>query len=318
MEQSSVRVVISDYDIDSCKNGKDHNRGMMALSCVVCIWVVSAELMQFMLEGKGGYDEPVFITFISACSFALYAIGILKDKDMYSDFVNKDLKRFGVVAGIFCVMWICANLAFNASLETTSAASATALASCSSIFALVGGLCLGVETFHWKKVCAVLCCFIGIVLTTSNDTKNKDDSKDRSLFGDGLAIGSAALYAAYLLLFQKCVGEKISLSNFLTIVGLWAILLTPLLPLLETFQTPTMSQALMLFVNAVIGTAVSERLWLYGALHCGPTTATIALVLTIPLTAIVDFSRGRLVMHGINWVLGAVMIVGSFVLAGVS
>ena len=126
----------------------------------------------------------------------------------------------------------------------------------------------------------------------------------------------------YLVLFQKDVGESIPTEEFLFVVGVWGVCLTPLALVFEPVVLPTAQQAVALVLNAVVGTAVSERAWLYGATRCGPTTATMALALTIPCTAAIDLARGRLSgLHGVaglSWGAGLALICAGFVLASTS
>lgn len=121
------------------------------------------------------------------------------------------------------------------------------------------------------------------------------------------------------MLFQKEVGDSVPTEQFLFIVGVWALALVPLATVFEPIVMPSGKQALALLANAVIGTAVSERAWLYGATKCGPTTATMALSLTIPFTAAFDLARGRLDgLHGavgLVWSSGLLLICSGFVLS---
>lgn len=288
----------------------ERHKGLIALLAVVCIWVSSAEVMQFLFEGTGKYDRPVLVTMMCVCSFALYGTVVFSDKQRLTKFRDVEIYKYGGISAAFCMIWIIANLSFNSSLEHTSAASATALAASSTIFSLVGGFMIGVETMTMQKTCAVMMCFAGCLLTTHNDMRVSRGTT--SMLGDGEALLSAILYAGYLLLFQKMVGDKIDTPNFLTLVGAWGFVLFPVVGLLEEWQMPNMFQFVLLFANAVIGTCISERLWLYGALRCGPTAASVALVLTIPLAATVDLIRGRLEMKGMEWFAGASMIILGF------
>eukprot|EP00038_Savillea_parva_P015251 m.13495 g.13495 ORF g.13495 m.13495 type:complete len:339 (+) comp3050_c0_seq1:288-1304(+) len=302
----------------------DKQRGFVALGLTVICWVGSSELMQWMEEGDG-YDRPVAITMSCALSFLLYGAPTLltgaggggTDNDGGVDVMVRLFRRLGLVAGTFALLWISANLAFTASLERTSSASAVTIASTSAAFALACSVAVGVEVFSVRKCVAVVLTCIGTGLTCLADAD--DDGHSEQLLGDGLALASAAMYALYLVLYQKDVGNKASTEDFLFLVGVWSAALVPLAFLFEPAVIPSATQTMALVVNAVIGTAVSERAWLYGATQCGPTTATMALALTIPLTAAVDFARGRLDgLHGgavVVWLGGLVLICLGFVIA---
>lgn len=86
-----------------------------------------------------------------------------------------------------------------------------------------------------------------------------------------LSVFSAFFYACYLVLVKRKsdTEEKIDIPLFFGFVGLWNILL--LWPLffvlnfseLEVFEMPNRRQFLVLFLNGLIGTVISEALWLW-------------------------------------------------------
>lgn len=86
-----------------------------------------------------------------------------------------------------------------------------------------------------------------------------------------LSILSAFFYACYLVLVKRKsdTEEKIDIPLFFGFVGLWNILL--LWPLffvlnfseLEVFEMPNRRQFLVLLLNGIVGTVVSEALWLW-------------------------------------------------------
>ena len=56
----------------------------------------------------------------------------------------------------------------------------------------------------------------------------------------------------------------------------------------EPFQMPTLKQWEFLVVNGVIGTVLSELLWLLGCFYTSSLIATLSIGLTIPLSIIAD------------------------------
>eukprot|EP00041_Stephanoeca_diplocostata_P018624 m.391054 g.391054 ORF g.391054 m.391054 type:complete len:382 (-) comp21068_c0_seq6:214-1359(-) len=298
---------------DSKISPKDRFRGLLALLIVVMIWVVSNEVMQYFMEGSGKYNKPVVVTTVCAVSFSIFGVRLF-DKAERETFWSTCVNHYYCTsAGLFCVLWILANLAFNASLASTSPASAVTLSSTSATFTLLGSIFLRIETFSPRKAVAVVACLVGTAITASVDSE--DTEHPREMYGDILAFASAILYSGYLLLFQKAVGNDIPTENFMLLVGIWGILLLPLVPVVEPVSSPGLTGGTIIALNAIIGTAVSERLWLYGSLNCGPTVATLAMSVTIPISAIVDIVRGRLVVGGGRWFVGALLITVGFLLA---
>ena len=104
---------------------------------------------------------------------------------------------------------------------------------------------------------------------------------------------------------------------FFGFVGLFStILLWPGLLLLhatgqETFEMPNLQQWEFLVVNGVIGTVVSELLWLLGCFYTSSLIATLSIGLTIPLSIIADIIWKQKVYHAI-FVIGAVPMFCSF------
>lgn len=86
-----------------------------------------------------------------------------------------------------------------------------------------------------------------------------------------LAIMSAFFYASYLVLVKRKsdTEEKINIPLFFGFVGMWNLLLLwPLLFVLnfsqlEVFELPSRRQFLVLFINGLVGTVLSEALWLW-------------------------------------------------------
>lgn len=86
-----------------------------------------------------------------------------------------------------------------------------------------------------------------------------------------LALLSALFYAAYLVLVKHKSDneEKINIPFFFGFVGMWNfVLLWPVgfvlhVTDIEKFEIPTQRQFLVLLVNGVVGTMLSEALWLW-------------------------------------------------------
>lgn len=86
-----------------------------------------------------------------------------------------------------------------------------------------------------------------------------------------LALLSAFFYASYLVLVKRKsdTEEKIDIPLFFGFVGLWNFLLMwPLffvldLTKIEVFAWPNRSQFIVLFLNGIFGTVISEALWLW-------------------------------------------------------
>ena len=104
---------------------------------------------------------------------------------------------------------------------------------------------------------------------------------------------------------------------FFGFVGFFStLLLWPGLLLLHTtgqepFQMPTLRQWEFLVVNGVIGTVLSELLWLLGCFYTSSLIATLSIGLTIPLSIIADIVWKQKSYHSI-FVIGAIPMFCSF------
>merc|ERR1711874_368945 len=81
----------------------------------------------------------------------------------------------------------------------------------------------------------------------------------------------------------------------------------------ERFELPTRPQLLALLVNGVVGTVMSELLWLFGCFYTSSLIATLAISLTIPLTMLADVLI-RKVSYDVLFYVGSVPMFVSFFL----
>ena len=79
----------------------------------------------------------------------------------------------------------------------------------------------------------------------------------------------------------------------------------------EHFDWPTSKQLEFLVVNGLIGTVVSELLWLCGCFYTSSLIATCAMALTIPLSIAADVFWKQKTYHPI-FVMGAIPMFLSF------
>lgn len=156
----------------------------------------------------------------------------------------------------FCLLWFIANYLVAACLEYTSVASSTILTSTSSIWTLVFGAVVHVESFSIRKLIGVLASLTGIILISSVDLSGKDNDSNRGNFphksqaeiaiGDAMAFGSAVMYGVYTVVMKKRVGneDRVNMPLFFGLVGLfnvmflWPGFLFLHFTAIETFQLP--------------------------------------------------------------------------------
>ena len=131
----------------------------------------------------------------------------------------------------------------------------------------------------------------------------------------------AFFYSVYIVLLRRKVNHEDNMDSpmFFGFVGLFnTVLLWPGLPVFhllgwEEFQLPDARQLQFLVLNGVIGTVLSELLWLWGCFLTSSLVATLAISLTIPLTILADIMwKGK--RYGPVFFVGAVPMFFSFFL----
>ncbi|KJE94160.1 hypothetical protein CAOG_004844 [Capsaspora owczarzaki ATCC 30864] len=216
----------------------------------------------------------------------------------------------------FSILWFIANYLYNVALTRTSVASATILSSTSGLWTLLMGalfLPTSADKFTWNKLLAVALSIGGVVLVNAGEVGFSS--------GDIFALFSAVFYACYLVFFKRFGDEdRMIMAMFFGFVGLFNVVLT--LPLFFIFDAtgwekfgwpPSRMTWLYLIVNAVIGTVVSDYVWLWATMLTSPAITTLGLSLTIPLAIVVDVLFKGITV-GAMFACGTVLVFGGFVL----
>lgn len=216
-----------------------------------------------------------------------------------NDFVKRATKfsvyQVSKVAFIFCLLWFAANYTYQVALLKTEAGIVNILSSTSSLFTFILAAIYPsspLDKFTISKLFAVILSIIGIVVVSVSDLKFESDIP----VGSVLSLLSAFFYAIYLVFLKRTVKheDNIDIPMFFGFVGLFNLLL--LWPLffflhfskLESFEWPTREQMMLLFLNGLMGTVISEALWLWGCFLTSSLMATVAISMTIPMTMMAD------------------------------
>ncbi|RDW94925.1 vacuolar membrane protein [Coleophoma crateriformis] len=230
----------------------------------------------------------------------------------------------------FCLLWFIANYLVAACLEYTSVGSSTILTSTSSIWTLIFGSMVHVESFSVRKLIGVLASFIGIILISSVDLSGKDNDSNRGNFphksqaeiavGDAMALGSALMYGLYTVVMKKRIGneDRVNMPLFFGLVGLFNVLfLWPGFLVLhytgiESFQLPPTGKIWTIVLVNSVSSFVSDYCWAYAMLLTTPLVVTVGLSLTIPLSLVGQMVLSRQYSSALYWV-GACVVVCSFI-----
>ena len=225
---------------------------------------------------------------------------------------------------IFSLLFFFANYTYQIALSNTQAGVVNVIASTSGLFTLIFAAMFPsspVDKFSSTKLFAVFIMISGVAIISIEDLKVEQKS-----FPSGVvwSIFGAITYACYIVFLKLQVPneEKMDFTMFFGFVGLFNMIIMwpgfPLLHLLgwETLQLPNNQQLLYMIINGVVGTVLSELLWLWGCFLTSSLMATLSLSLTIPLTMIFDVW-----FKGVNypWLIyiGIIPMMISFIFASI-
>uniref|UniRef100_A0AAQ4RPD7 Solute carrier family 35 member F5 n=1 Tax=Gasterosteus aculeatus aculeatus TaxID=481459 RepID=A0AAQ4RPD7_GASAC len=226
------------------------------------------------------------------------------------------------ISFFFCFVWFLANLSYQEALSDTQVAIVNILSSTSGLFTLILTAIFpsnSSDRFTLSKLLAVALSMGGVILMCFSSMDNPDG---KGITGSLWSLAGAVLYAIYIVMIKRRVDreDKLDLPMFFGFVGLFNLLLLwPGFLLLhytgfEAFELPSQLVWTYILINGLIGTVLSEFLWLWGCFLTSSLIGTLALSLTIPLSIMADIC-----MHKVrfSWLFfaGAVPVFLSFFIA---
>ncbi|KAM4025002.1 solute carrier family 35 member F5 isoform 3-T5 [Anomaloglossus baeobatrachus] len=200
------------------------------------------------------------------------------------------------ISFIFCFVWFLANYSYQEALSDSQVAIVNIISSTSGLFTLILASIFpsnSGDRFTLSKLLAVVLSIGGVILVSWSGSEN---SRDKNTIGSLWSLLGAALYAVYIVMIKRKVEreEKLDIAMFFGFVGLFSLLLLwPGFFLLhytkfEAFEFPNKLVWIYLVINGLVGTVLSEFLWLWGCFLTSSLVGTLALSLTIPLSIIAD------------------------------
>ncbi|XP_076046427.1 solute carrier family 35 member F5 isoform X2 [Oratosquilla oratoria] len=238
-------------------------------------------------------DSEAVEAMLSRLSFS----ASVRAEELAKEAANKlSVREVMKVALIFCILWFIGNYTYQISLSDTEAGVVSVLSSTSGLFTLILAAVFPSalsDRFTLSKLFTVISMMSGVTLVSLEDIKIEGDSLP---LGVVWALLSSLLYACYMVFLRRKVPseDRMDFTMFFGFVGLFnTIILWPGFLILhwtgvEPFELPNQEQFLYLSVNGIIGTVLSELLWLWGCFLTSSLMATLSLSLTIPLTMVVD------------------------------
>ncbi|XP_076012119.1 solute carrier family 35 member F5-like isoform X2 [Genypterus blacodes] len=226
------------------------------------------------------------------------------------------------ISFFFCFVWFLANLSYQEALSDTQVAIVNILSSTSGLFTLILASIFpsnSSDRFTLSKLLAVALSMGGVALVSFSSMDNPDG---KGFIGSLWSLAGAALYAIYIVMIKRRVDreDKLDIPMFFGFVGLFNLLLLwPGFLLLhytgfEAFELPSQLVWTYILINGLIGTVLSEFLWLWGCFLTSSLIGTLALSLTIPLSIMADICMQKV---RFSWLFfaGAVPVFLSFFIA---
>lgn len=298
------------------------------LAGTIVLWVASSVAVQSLFQ-RVHFEQPAFITlFNSACSSTLLLprlIQGLREKGHRRGgaevartlgMPTASVVRLSATVGL---LWLLAQWLFNLSLLHTSVATNTVLSSTSSIFTFFLSVLICRDPFRWLAFCAAMFSFLGCTMVAMQSPRSiSKTAVNNSLFGDALALLSAAMSALVSVMLRKQCPGGLDTSVFMGTNGVFAVVLSPVLLYalhhagLESFRAPTSETLFFLAVNAMMGSTLANYLYTSSLLLLSPLVANVCLALSIPISAFADGILLRQHRFSTGWMVGAgVMTAGA-------
>ncbi|RWS14426.1 solute carrier family 35 member F5-like protein, partial [Dinothrombium tinctorium] len=221
----------------------------------------------------------------------------------------------------FCFLWFCANFSYQMALLYSKATIVNLVLCTSSFFTLILSLCSTTnsssEKCNLSKFIAVLVSIIGVSIIIGSETQMNSSNLPLACTW---ALFGAVFYAFYTFLIRSKVDDEncIDMPLFFGFVGLfnctflWPVLFMLHYSNIESFKWPNDEQWCLMLVNGLIGTVLSELLWLWGCFLTSSLLATLSISLTIPLTVLFDFFL-KSIRYPVLLFLGTIPVLASFV-----
>mmetsp|Transcript_8288 Transcript_8288/g.23016 ORF Transcript_8288/g.23016 Transcript_8288/m.23016 type:complete len:356 (-) Transcript_8288:164-1231(-) len=310
--------------------------GYLSLLAVVLTWTAQSEVCQ--LVQVDGYNKPMGITWINhSASVVIIPMLILAQVDVRGSFhvlFGRELTKWRVwwQAFMLSVVFLAADWVWYLGLPCLSVAMGTVVFSSSPAWVYLISVCMG-QKVQLRKIVALVVCLAGVAVIfvrKGHDNVSLDHEPvpmSVEIMGNVLVLGAAVGYAVYQVIFDKTMAQ-IGTDNIWTInvfVGvmgvfnvflLWPVLFLVSIPALPTEirevpQIPSWATFAGLAINASLALAFNISFAL-ATVRMGPFLTSVATVLTIPLTMVVDA-----VLHGDHFgcdaCVGSLLVLSGFV-----
>lgn len=294
------------------------------------------------------YEKPYFVSYVSLSAFSICLLGFVRRSwrrtlrlpprsddgfvlledippgdDAHGDPADDtaeaqfNAKQVFGIALAMAPLFFLSDWVYTLGLKMTSVASSSTINALTGLFTLGIGAMMNVERFSRSKLLAAIITIAGVAIISAQDEKKEGAE---SLWGDLVNILAAIIYSLYttVLKFKSGPPGALDVSMLFGMIGFVVMVGgTPGFAILdilgwETFELPPPRVAWMLFLNAWVGTVVSDFLWAKSIVLTTPMIGTLALSLSVPLSVVLDyFLRG--VEFSVMYLVGATLVFAGFI-----
>lgn len=229
-----------------------------------------------------------------------------------------NVKDTALLAFYFTPIWFAANLSFHVGLQYSEAGLVNVLSSTTPLFTLLLSIIFpsgsNSDNISLTKLLGVLVFISSVAIISTSEPINHSHSQPPTVkpepnaiklqllnetvmpLGSIWSLVGAFFYAVYIVLMRYNVMHDgmLNFPMFFGFIGLFSlILMWPIILLLnftqlELFEWPTREQWLLILVNGLCGTVISELLWLWGSFMTSSLVGTISISFTIPMAVYFD------------------------------
>ena len=315
---------------------RDHALGVALIVIVALLWVGSSQLIQSILGSGGDFNKPFFLTYFTTTMFSVMLAGFSRrswraelyapsGRDAKSNtrenskhptkYNARDVAQVAMMVG---PPYVVANYLFALGLSRTTASSSSAISQLSSLFLLAMSAYSGVAKFSWPKLGASIITIAGAAIIS------RADGKHGYFVGDVLTLFGAMVFGIYTSVLEANAPKgKVNVGMMWGLIGLFnACFLWVPLPILsmtgvEPFSLPSRHALVLLVLNALCGSVLSEYVWTKGLQYSSGLISTIGLSLTVPISLVVDTVTGKIKIT-LSYVVGVLLVLSGFVIVNVA
>lgn len=204
------------------------------------------------------------------------------------------------ISVIFALQWFTSNYINNYALAYASITLSVILNNTNPTWVYIISISCIVQILHRKTLSLLNCYLLSYHQADSSQYALQDNSsEDGNILGNILTVCSAILFAFYIIFVNIAVPEELESTlkfswflGFIRLINDIAILTLFFIfdwTGLEVFEWPNQKTFIMLTINALINTVISDYCWARSVVHVGPQITSLGITLTFPIIIIVDY-----------------------------